>query len=55
MKYSTCLNCEKRYYGCHSNCEDYKLFRADLDKIKQNKLAERDLHTVYRKKGRKRY
>ena len=26
-----CCNCDRRYPTCHSNCEDYKKFRKDLD------------------------
>lgn len=27
-----CQNCTERYVGCHSECEDYKSYRDDLDK-----------------------
>lgn len=37
-KKSPCLNCEKRHEGCHSNCDGYKDYQAQL-------RAERvDLH-----------
>lgn len=26
-----CKGCEERQIGCHSTCERYKAFRADLD------------------------
>lgn len=32
---SPCLNCERRYVGCHSNCEDYKAFREKVQKSKE--------------------
>ena len=28
---SPCMNCEDRHVGCHSECEKYKQFRADID------------------------
>lgn len=39
-KYSSCLNCENRYLGCHSNCEKYKEYKQYLDVIKINKKKE---------------
>ena len=38
---SPCLNCEKRYPGCHSKCEDYIAFRKGMDE--RNKKAREDL------------
>ena len=29
---SPCKNCEKRYFGCHSECQDYLDFRKRRDK-----------------------
>ena len=31
MKKSPCYGCEKRYSNCHSNCEEYKAYRAVID------------------------
>ena len=35
-----CLNCPDRYVGCHSECDDYKAFRAERDK----RLEQQDLN-----------
>lgn len=32
-----CKNCSKRKIGCHSNCKDYKKFRDEIQKEKDNK------------------
>ena len=32
-----CLDCEKRYLGCHSNCSDYKQYKEKLAFIKEQK------------------
>ena len=40
---STCQNCEKRYVGCHSECEEYIEFKKQLDiyyKERSKTLAE---------------
>ncbi len=39
---SKCYKCEKRYVGCHSNCNDYKEYRKALDviNIRRNKIKE---------------
>ena len=29
VKTEPCFNCEKRYVGCHADCEDYKAWKAD--------------------------
>lgn len=40
--YQNCLGCEKRYIGCHSNCEDYQKYRKELDNLKKIKQQERN-------------
>lgn len=30
-----CKDCEKRVVGCHSNCEAYKSFVSENEKLKQ--------------------
>ena len=30
-----CYNCGKRVVGCHSTCEDYKTFKAEILERKQ--------------------
>lgn len=32
MSVSCCKDCDKRYVGCHSECEDYILEKQDHDK-----------------------
>ena len=39
-----CKDCEKRQIGCHSNCEDYLLFREKKDKYnKQSNQYKKEL------------
>lgn len=42
MKPAPCMNCQDRVLGCHSKCEKYKIFRAELDEINR-KRREDDL------------
>lgn len=28
---SPCMGCEERHVGCHSECDKYRQFRADID------------------------
>lgn len=34
-----CKDCERRYVGCHSQCEDYKQYREQLDRINKQRRA----------------
>lgn len=42
-----CKNCEARYIGCHSGCEDYKLYKTKNNFIRKkrldNLLEEKDI------------
>lgn len=59
---STCINCTKRYAGCHADCEEYaeyqaalKVYKAWLRKTKSIQRAA-EIRPWYRervKKGRK--
>lgn len=40
MPTSPCKDCDKRFIGCHGSCDDYKVFRTELDRI--NQLKEED-------------
>ena len=37
---SPCLNCEERHDGCHSKCERYLSYRAELDRINEERFRE---------------
>ena len=39
MGYAPCKNCEKRYVGCHSKCDEYKRFKDEHDYAKNNQQA----------------
>lgn len=30
-----CKDCEKRHPSCHSHCEEYKAFRAEIDRARE--------------------
>ena len=40
-KYDSCLNCTKRYVGCHNDWENYKKYKKELEKIKQNRKLDK--------------
>lgn len=42
-----CKGCEKRYPGCHSKCEGYISWRAELDKRNAEIRAEKEADTSY--------
>lgn len=42
---SKCYNCQNRHIGCHSDCEDYKQFRAELDEINKQKEKDKALNS----------
>lgn len=37
-----CKDCDRRHPGCHSECEDYKTFRAEQDKVIEAKAKARN-------------
>lgn len=39
-KIKCCYECDHRYLGCHSDCEDYLAERAELDAERETVLAE---------------
>ena len=36
---NNCVNCEKRYLGCHDNCDKYKNFKIERE-LANNKARE---------------
>lgn len=44
-----CKDCERRYIGCHAECETYLAERAEHDKtaeiVKKNKTAECEVYS----------
>lgn len=46
-----CFGCTKRRVGCHSECEDYILFKKQLDEqnaiIREKKKAEKSAYRLY--------
>ena len=41
MKEKKCFKCDKRYPGCHAECEDYLKWKEEHDKVKAEEDAER--------------
>lgn len=41
-----CKDCADRQIGCHATCERYKAFREQLDKINEQKKADRMKHNL---------
>ncbi len=46
----TCLNCPNRKIGCHTDCKAYAAYKAQLEKIKDNRKLEyaKDIPTIER-------
>ena len=38
-----CLDCPDRYPGCHGECESYKKFRDELDKMNEHKKKMKEI------------
>lgn len=51
MNYTSCLNCNKRYQGCYSNCSDYKEYKEHLDRIRNQRNLENKSRPVYYKRS----
>lgn len=51
LKLSPCKGCERRQVGCHGECEDYQIFRADIQKNKKKRdLAYSFTRKMYARK-----
>ena len=44
---SPCKECENRYVGCHSTCEDYLDFRGRSDEMAKRVRAKMNEYNVY--------
>jgi len=43
-----CYNCEDRYAGCHSKCDNYKKFKENLEEDKRLKReAKKSIRQFY--------
>ena len=52
---SPCKDCEKRYIGCHADCEDYFNFTNEIKKIKMKKFEEKEVSdTIFKIKKTRR-
>lgn len=40
-KINCCYKCEKRYLGCHAECEEYKKEKEELTRIREIEKRER--------------
>lgn len=40
--FTNCIDCKKRYPGCHSKCESYINDRKDLDEFKEKVWKEKE-------------
>lgn len=38
-----CKGCGERHVGCHSTCEKYLIFKAESDKLREDRLKQRQL------------
>lgn len=49
-----CKDCKDRAVGCHGSCEQYKAFRAERDRMLEEKQRDAFKRSL-RKKRRKRF
>lgn len=40
MSDKCCKDCKDRYIGCHSDCERYKNFKLNREKVKRERIKE---------------
>lgn len=57
MWYAGCKNCNKRYIGCHSECEDYQNYKDELEdmkaKIRKAKRNDSEMRDYVKKRNSK--
>lgn len=54
MKNNPCKDCSRRQKGCHSNCNEYIIWRADKDLINSQIRANREKLQLMPKRKRAR-
>lgn len=57
MIVSKCHGCEERHINCHSSCESYQAFRADRDRVyneRQLQVDSKYVSNMRRTRDRKR-
>lgn len=37
-----CADCQKRYVGCHSDCEDYKTWKSEQMSVAEDKRKRKN-------------
>lgn len=50
IKQTPCKNCDRRQVGCHSKCDNYRLFREQIDKKKEDKDTYYKSHPLVKKR-----
>ncbi len=38
-----CKDCENRHPSCHSHCEEYKAFRAEIDREREERRYDSEI------------
>lgn len=47
-----CKECQKRCLGCHSNCDEYKEYRNNMDDIRERRFRHNQLENdLYKTRG----
>lgn len=46
MKIKCCYKCKDRHLGCHSDCEKYIGEKAELERIKERRMKQRESDLV---------
>ena len=46
MKVAPCKVCQDRRLGCHSDCEEYKSWKAELAKVSEARVKEQEATPV---------
>jgi len=55
LEKAPCMNCDERYFGCHGKCEKYQTFRAERDRINNEKFKRIDMYYSAKNPKRRRH
>ena len=48
-----CKNCKIRHFGCHSDCDDYLIYKSEMERQRKLRLDEREkINFHIKEKGR---
>lgn len=53
-KANPCFKCNKRYFGCHSGCKEYLIYKSRIEEIRAKKGKYNEVNSYTKMNAKKR-